>query len=110
MAKTRLRPWFRLGLVLSGVYVIGMSIYAALSLNDPYDVRSPFVLLRHNGAVFNVGLFAVVVFGGAAGIWLMAIGPAWVVSGFRDPGDTQSPPTSLQPIEPPASENERSGI
>ena len=110
MAKSKLRPWIRLGLVLSGVYIIGMSIFAALSFNDPFEVRSPFVVPHPYGAVFNAGLFAVVVFGGAAGIWLLTIGPAWVISGFRDSGGPQSTPATWDSSEPPRSESERSGI
>jgi len=85
--KSGLRAWVRLALILSGLWLLGISLFALFSWRDPDRIPSPFVeTARYAFHWFDWGLFAMSAFGGVAAIWLLAVGVPWVVQSFREPG------------------------
>jgi hypothetical protein len=88
--KNPLRPWIRLAVVLTGLWLVGISFYAGLSWRYPYSISSPFVeMVMFGGVIFLWGFFAMVALGGAAACWLLTVGIAWVMQSFRDSGSNQ---------------------
>jgi hypothetical protein len=85
--KSGLRPWVRLSWILSGLWLVGIGLYAFFSYRNPNGVPSPFVQATGSWVPwFDGGLFALTAIGGVAAIWLLVVGIPWVVQSFRDPG------------------------
>jgi hypothetical protein len=116
----RIGGWIRLAVVLSALWIVGIGLYAAYAWFHAAAVDSPFVsyvLPAGNGHEFLVprvpgpGVtylqtpqprfhwpwFLTVVGGGLAGIWVLTMGPVWVVKAFRQ----QAPPTPQDPARHP---------
>jgi hypothetical protein len=106
-----MRGWIRLAIVLSALWVVGIGLYGAYVWYNARDVDSPFVYYviptglpdggyylssRIGNPAYNYipqprfkhEYFLAVVGGVLAGIWVLAVGPVWVISAFqRPPGE-----------------------
>jgi hypothetical protein len=108
----------RLALFLSALWLVGLGIYAGLAWSRPWEIPAPFIYEAWNGQVgpwssmeyrFNWGLFAgVFCAGGVATIWLLTVGIAWVVAGFRSQKRAPDIPLEL-PLALPAPALPRTG-
>jgi hypothetical protein len=82
--RSGLRGWFRLTVVVSGLWLVGMAIYAALAYRYPYDISAPFVHTdRSVGRVyFDERMFIGLTAAGFAALWMLCLGLPWVIRGF----------------------------
>jgi hypothetical protein len=106
-----LSGWIRLALVVSGLWIVGMSLYAVFSWKNPVDVPSPFVdyyyttMQDYFVAQIPVGTFrrsfdgltfAAVMMGGLAAAWLITVGVAWAIRGIKAPASSRLPVAGSQ--------------
>ena len=122
----RLTATQRLAALLSGLYLIGISVYAVvvwrLTTTENVAVSSPFLYqeaVTHDGERVRVQrgvpyesevyawvddrfdwlVFCVATVGGVGAIWLLLPGTAWLVRGFRSPSPKKAEP-SAAPDQP----------
>jgi hypothetical protein len=87
--KPGLRGWLRLTIVLSGLWLVGMGVYAALAWRYPQRIAAPFVQFYPYGPdAFDWGMFAGLTAGGFVAVWLIFLGVPWVIQGFVDGGSS----------------------
>jgi hypothetical protein len=102
--------WVRLAVVLSTLWLVGIGLYAAYAWFNALAVDSPFVYyvipagdgrewlvsrVPTPGVTYTVGpqprfrwpWFLVVTGGVFVGIWVLTVGPVWVIQGFRPQAD-----------------------
>jgi hypothetical protein len=115
--------WVRLAIVLSALWIVGIGLYGAYVWHNARDVDSPFVyyvipnwqpeggyflanrLDRTYGSPqprFKHDYFFTVVGVVLVGIWVVTVGTAWVINGFRHEEERPSiNPHGIQAGKPP---------
>jgi hypothetical protein len=108
--------WIRLAIVVSGLWLVGVSLWAAFSWKNPALTRSPFVDWWYTNELgelygikqylsvyhrwFDWGTFCVLTIGVLAAIWLLTVGLAWAIRGILTPASARvaSPPHEHAPL------------
>jgi hypothetical protein len=89
MMRSGLRGWFRLTIVLSGLWLVAIGVYAALAWRYSESIPAPFVHVRPFGQdSFDGAMFGGLAVAGFVAVWLLFLGLPWVIRGFMDGGSS----------------------